>query len=262
MRNIRGRAGRKSAYVSGLMDDLGLYQYSDDPFGMLRNNEKDTTKAWWHDARTKPADPLRKPALKWMFYKSEDVGSGAFTSANSGTGTPLALIDKRGGWAKSINGSGDNEYYYYYSLNEMAKLVDGYHVWFDTEIIIEDVDEADLFIGLCAGLGSGNLFDNRVDCVGFTLADGSAALNHVTTKDSTGSPTATGDTLTDDTAVKLSFVVTGTARVDFYVDDVATSYSTSNLPDDEELAFAFGLRNGQASANSISITTTTVLMDD
>jgi len=261
MRNTRARNNRKSGYVVGLMDDLGLYQYADDPFGMLRNNEKDTTKAWWHDAITKPADPLRRPAHKYFFDREVDVTSDRFDETNVGSGTVLTLQDRRGGWAKFTNGSADNNNYFYEAVNEIAAMVDGYHIWFDTEIEITNVDQCDLFVGLCSTLGSGNLFDNRVDCIGFTLADGAADLQYVATQNSTGSPADTGVDLADLTAVKLSFVVTGLTRVDFYVDDIYVANLIENLPDDEEMAFAFGLRNGEAVANAMSITTTTVLLD-
>lgn len=261
MRNVKARNNRMSAYVAGLRDDLGLYQYENDPFGMLRSNEKDSTKAWWHNTPTRPADPLRRPAHKYFWDRTEDVASSRFAESSSGSGTVLTIQDRRGGWAKFTNGAGNNEYYFYEAVNEIAALVDGQHVWFDTEIEITDVDEADLFVGLCSTLGSGNLFDNRVDCVGFTLADGSGALQYVATKDSTGSPAATGETLSDGSSVRLSFIITGLTRVDFYVDDVHVAGVEANLPDDEEMGFSFGLRNGQAVANAMSITTTTVLLD-
>jgi len=243
------------------MDNLGLYQYTDDPFGMLRSNEGDTTKAWWHDAVTKPADPLRRPAHKYFFDRTVDTTSDRFAETASGSGTVLTLQDRRGGWAKFTNGSGDNEYYFYEAVNEISAMVDGKHIWFDTEIEITNVDQCDLFVGLCATLGSGNLFDNRVDCIGFTLADGSGALQYVATQDSVGAAAATGETLADLTSVRLSFVVTGLTRVDFYVNDNYVANLTANLPDDEEMGFAFGLRNGEAVANAMSITTSTVLLD-
>ena len=261
MRNTKSRSSRKSPYVVGLMDNLGLYQYVDDPFGMLRNNEKDPTKAWWHDAPARPADPLRRPAHKYFFNRTEDVGSTRFAETASGSGTVLTLQDRRGGWAKFTNGAGDDEHYYYEAVNELAAMVDGKHIWFDTEIEITDVDQADMFVGLCATLASGDLFANRVDCIGFTLADGSGALQYVTTQDGVGAAAATGETLADLTAVKLSFIVTGLTRVDFYVNDVYVATSEANLPDDEEMAFAFGLQNGEAVANAMSLATTTVLLD-
>jgi len=243
------------------MDNMGLYQYSDDPFGMLRNNEKDTTKAWWHNAPHKPGDPLRRPAHRYFFNRTEDVGTGRFAETAVGSGTVLTLQDRRGGWAKFTNAAADNDHYYYEAVNEIALMVDGQHIWFDTEIEITDVDQADMFIGICATLGSGNLFDNRVDCIGFTLADGSGALQYVTTKDGTGAAAATGETLADLTAVKLSFVVTGLTRVDFYVNDNYVTTSESDVPDDEEMGLSFGLRNGEAVANAMSIATTTILLD-
>jgi len=261
MRSIFSRGSRNSAYVAGLRNRLGLYQYENDPFGMLRSDESDTTNAWWHNAVQRPADPLRRPAHKYYFDRTVDVTSDRFAQSASGSGTVLTLQDRRGGWAKFTNGAGDDEYYFYEAVNEIAAMVDGQSIWFDTEIEITDVDEADLFIGLCATLGSGDLFDNRVDCVGFTLADGSGALQYVATQDSTGAPAATGETLVDLTAVKLSFVVTGLTRVDFYVNDKYVANLTTNLPDDEEMGLAFGLRNGTGVANAMSISTTTVLLD-
>lgn len=261
MRSIFSRGSRQSTYVAGLRSRLGLYQYQDDPEGMLRSDEGDTTKIWWHNAVQRPADPLRRPAHRYFFDRTVDVTSDRFGETAVGSGSVLALQDRRGGWAKFTNGATDNNYYFYEAVNEIALTVDGQSIWFDTEIEITDVSEADMFIGLCATLGSGNLFDNRVDCVGFTLADGSGALQYVATKDGTGSPAATGETLDDATAVKLSFVVTGLTRVDFYVNDNYVANLEANLPDDEEIGLSFGLRNGTGSANAMSITTTTVLLD-
>lgn len=245
----------------GLLNKLGMYQYSDDPFGFFRNDEKNTQKGWWHDIIQRPASPLWHPPLRWYFLNTEDVDASSWTITNSGSGTPLALSDERGGWAISTNGSGDNEYYYYFSLSEIAALVDGKHVWFISSIQVGDVDQADLFVGLCAKLGSGNLFDNRVDSIGYTLADGSGLLSTEANMDGSAQTASTGVTIADGATVELAFVVTGQSRVDFWVNNAYCCEITTGLPTDEDMAVAFGVRNGQAAANTLSIATTQVVLD-
>ena len=255
------RGGRKGFRNQWYLDQLGLYHYSGDPDSMLRKNEKNTTKRWWHNVVQHPASPLRRPPLRWYFLTSDDVGAITWDISNSGSGTPLAIFDKHGGWALSINGSGDNNYYYYFSQGEVAKPESGKMIWVITEIMLGDVDQMDFFFGLCAKLGSGDLFANRVDSIGFTMADGSGLLSVEANKDSSPETESTGETLSDETTVELAFVVTGTRRVDFYVDNDWKAAITTGLPDDEELALAFGVRNGQAVANELYISTTQVLLD-
>jgi len=67
--------------------------------------------------------------------------------------------------------------------------------------------------------------------------------------------------ISDETPVELAFVVSGTRRVDFFVNNYWKAAIETGLPDDEELALAFGVRNGQAVANELYISTTQVLLD-
>jgi len=260
-KDVMARSGRRGARSQWYLDQMGLYQYSNDVFGMLRNNEKNTTKAWWHDAIHKPASPLRRPPLRFYMLTSNDVGAVTWDISNSGSGTPLAVSDERGGWGISTNAAGDNNYYYYFSLSEMAALVDGKHVWFITEVQVGDVDQADVFVGLCSKLASGDLFDNRVDSIGFTMTDGSGLVSAEANMDSSAETESTGVTITDGATVELAFVVTGQSRVDYFVDNIWKCAIETGLPTDEEMAVAFGLRNGEAVANTLSIATTQVLLD-
>ncbi len=260
-RGIKSRGSRMGMSNQWILEAMGLYQYKSDPLGMLRNNEKNTLKAWWHDAPNKPASPLRRPPLRWYMLNTEDVDASSWAITESGSGTQLALTDERGGWAISTNGAGNDEHIYYFSLSEIAALVDGKHVWFITEIQVGDVDEADLFVGLCTKLGSGNLFDNRVDSIGFTMADGSGLVSTEARINGAAEAESTGVTIGDGDTVELAFVVTGQSRIDFYVNNAYANSLTAGLPTDEDMALAFGLRNGQAVANTLSIATTTVLLD-
>jgi hypothetical protein len=257
------RGGRKGFRNQWTLDQLGLYQYSGDRFGFLRKNEKDTTKAWWHNVMQHPASPLRRPPLRWYFLTEDDVGAITWDIDNSGGGTPLAIYDKHGGWALSVNGSGNDSYYSYFSKGEVALPQGGRNIWVITEIMLGDVDQIDLFFGLCAKLGSGDLFDNRVDSIGFTMdvTDTSSNLRVEARKDGSAETEYDVELISDETPVELAFVVSGTRRVDFFVNNYWKAAIETGLPDDEELALAFGVRNGQAVANELYISTTQVLLD-
>lgn len=195
--------------------------------------------------------------LPFYMHRTIDMDTtSVWAEAKSGTGTGLALQDANGGRGKFINGSGDNQYYSYYSNGEIAKLQAQRQIYvFMHSIAIGDVDQADWFIGLCAKLGSGNIFDNRVDAIGFYGTDGSALIRAETSKDGSASQASSGVSLTDGTEEWLGIHIDGTAAAYFFVGD-SDSYKvirSENLPDDEEMAVCFGCRNGQAVANNMTI---------
>ena len=195
--------------------------------------------------------------LPFFMHRTIDTDTtDIWTEAHSGTGTGLTLQDADGGRAKIVNGTGDNNYYTYFSNGEIVKLSANRQIYlFAHALKIKDVDQADWFMGLCAKLGSGNLFDNRVDAIGFYGTDGSALIRAETNKDGTASQVSTGQSLTDDTEEWLGLHINGTTAVYFYTGN-ARGYRclrTASIPDNEELAVAFGCRNGQAAANEMTV---------
>ena len=195
--------------------------------------------------------------LPFFMHRTIDVDTtSVWTAANSGSGTGLALQDAAGGRAKLINAATDNSYYYYFSNGEVVKLATNRQIYvFAHALKIKDVDQADWFIGLCKKLGSGNLFDNRVDAIGFYGTDGSALIRSETNKNGTSSQESTGQSLTDEVETWLGIHINGTAAAYFFTGNSRgfRVIKTTNLPDDEELAVAFGCRNGQAVANEMTI---------
>ena len=122
-----------------------------------------------------------------------------------------------------------------------------------------------MFFGLSKRIvAKSNLFDNRVDSIGFYLADGSAALNAEARKDSTATTSTGLATLTDDAWVTVGLNVEDSSRVTLFVDNPYTAQATitTNLPDDEEMCFAFGCRNGAAAANSMSVGASLLIQDE
>lgn len=264
----RSRGTQRGMGIMGksLFQRFNLEMVDGDPTGFFRTENTPAERPWAY-LPTLPAIGARLHINLWQFNNAYCVNTtNVWTEAAVGTGTGLTIQDARGGVAKFINGASDNDYYTYFSKYEVAKLVAGKGLWLHGIFNIADVDQADWFFGLTALLGSGNLFDNRVDAVGFYGADGSANINCECTKNSTATQSTGKGTLTDSTDKEFLIYANGTSAVYFYLsnasgrlDYVATI--TTNLNDDETMAVAFGLRNGQASANNMTTGRVLLLQD-
>lgn len=252
------KARKRSKVSQATMATVGLYELGSDVDGALRHNAGGRERALFDMLLSNPAvSPLMR-VVHLPFLDDQDVNTtDRWDESSTGAGSSLAIQDALGNKAKFTNGGNDNDNHYYEMKYEKLQLQSGKDIWFFTSIEIADVDEADMFVGLCADLASGNLFDNRVDAIGFTLADGSGALQAVCTKDSTGSPTSASLTLADATEYWVGFHSNGTSYVDFFAGIIGAESRririATNLPDDEILAPAFGLRNGTGGANDMTI---------
>lgn len=240
-----------------------LRQKYGDPRGTIRHRELNVRSGPSHFQPNMPAEPIQALVNTWAFQDANDVDTtNVWDETNSGAGTSLTTQDERAGFAKVTNAGANNNYYFYESKFELGLLLANKGLWFRSHFQIGDVDEADMFVGLCAQLASGNLFDNRVDSIGFFLEDGSAQMKIEASKDGTATQTNTGIGITDGTEVTVGFRVTGTGIIEFLVNEGAAGIIRANLPDDEEMSFSFGVRNGQASANTMSIGRTSLVQDE
>lgn len=241
----------------------GLYNRVNDPKGATRHRGSNRTTDQLHFKPNLPTIPKYGFVKVWSFVNLHDVDTtNVWDETNSGSGTSLTPQDARGGYAKVTNAATDNSYYFYESKYEIAKLSSSKGLWFRSHFKVGDADQADLFVGLCARLASGNLFDNRVDSIGFYLEDGSALLKIECGKNGTATQTTTTKTVSDGTALSLGIHVVSTSIVEFFAGEDYIGEIKTNLPDDTELAFSFGVRNGQASANNMSIGRTILLQDE
>lgn len=256
MRRSKGeQMGGATKWALGLLG----FQYTGDAIGK-RVFDGSVRENPFHGQHGLPPLPaLGHSNLHWLFNKLSDVSVNAFTRTEVGSGTQLVLQDELGGVAKFTNGAADDDYQMYFSIAECLQIPNDCHITWRTKIRIADVDQADMFVGYCETLGSGNLFDDRVDCVGFYLTDGSPIVKGET-KATTGSQTSTGITLEDNTWVELLMgieCISGESfkSVNFFVNGLLVKRLITTIPTDA-MKLAFGLRNGQAVANSFSITTT------
>jgi len=234
---------------------MGLYDNPDDPRGILRIDGVDQTHSFWHNF---PNVDTYANVLQWQFKTAYDVDTtNVWTQVAGGAGTVLTVQHSRGGYAKAVNGAIDDDYYGYTSKYSVATLEALKLTWFQTQIKVKDVSEADLFVGLMTPAATTGIFDARVDSIGFYLVDGSGLLYCETNNTSTPTQASTGITLEDSTVYKIGFVAVGVTAVYFHVNETYVGTSAANIPT-AALAVAFGLRNGTGAANELSINTINV----
>lgn len=258
--NDRTRSYRDSPFGTHVRGLANFYTQATDPEGVWRHsphagNQRDAVH---FGVPERPSQGiLPRPPLIWPFKTLYDINpTNVWVPTNTGTGTVLGIPDERPGVGRFTNGSADNNFYFYESVREVAAISTTKDIWFATEIKVSDATQCDLFVGLCSRLASGNLFDNRVDSIGFYSNDGDAYINTETSKNSTATQTAAEGTLVDDTWILLGFHVVRDSAVEFFIGNTLGWVGThsANLPDDEEMCVSFGLRNGEAVAKVFSAT--------
>ena len=266
-RKDRTRAHPESPFGVALRGLGNFYAAPADPRDLWRHtitggNQRDVVL---HDAPERPSVPiLPRPPQIWQFRTLYDINAtNVWGATNSGTGTVLGIPDERPGIGRFTNGAGDNNFYFYESIREITRLIASRDIWFICEIKVSDATQSDLFVGLSARLASGNLFDNRVDSIGFYSDDGDAYINTECNKNGSATQTAQEGTLVDDTWIHLGFHVIGTVGVEFFIGNrlLYVGNISTNLPDDTEMCVAFGLRNGEAVAKVFSSTFFYVMQD-
>lgn len=243
--------------ICGLQSKL-----TDDLPGIRRANAGGTTLGLWNYAPSVPAFPIGPKVrfFTWTFDAPADIICDAvgandyrWNETASGTGTRLAVQDVVGGGAKFTNGASDNNYYFYETGAEIAQLVSGYDLWFEIVLQVSDATQSDLFAGVCARLASGNLFDNRVNSVGFRKDDGDTDIDLETSLASSATSSTAQGTLANATDISLGFHYRGdNQRVYFFIDDTYVNSIATTLPT-TEMCVSFGLRNGEAAAKNMTV---------
>ena len=96
---------------------------------------------------------------------------------------------------------------------------------------------------------------DTTDGVFFISADGDAGLDFLVEKDNTATTTEDVATMADDTFITTTWFIDPDASKVFYsVDNAApVGVVNTNLPDDEELTVSFGIQNGEAAAQTMTI---------
>jgi hypothetical protein len=186
-----------------------------------------------------------------------DAVSYVWAETNSGAGTPLVAIDIAGGGARVTNGGGDNNFYFYESAQELVQIIANRDFWYEFEFQTNEATQNDLFVGVCERLGAGNLFDNRVNAIGFKKDDGDTNIDFITCVAGVETVTAAVDTLVADTDFRLGFrydsdpgvirIYTGQGTDEAVQVGVITTGFPTPL-----MCVSFGIRNGEAAAKTFT----------
>ena len=189
-------------------------------------------------------------AAAWTVTETQGAATQAATSADGGVLllTNSTADDDVNGLQWAGNSGATIETFKWASTRKM---------WLKTRLKIDDADR--LFIAVGLAITDVEIEGGITDGIYFrsSAAGDSSTIQFVTEKDSTESTGTITSSTADDTYIVLGayYDAAGTWKV--YADDVEVGggaiTSTSNTPDDEELAVTIHTRNGDAAANKLYV---------
>ena len=180
-------------------------------------------------------------------------GDWTITTTEAGTGSASeAVTSSDGGALLLTNAAGDNDLDFLQLKGEGFKLSTSKKAYFSARFKVNDVDQSDFVMGL--GITDTTPLDTT-DGVFFISADGDAGLDFLVEKDNSATTTEDVATMADDTFITTTWFIDPDASKVYYSINNAkpVGVAITNLPDDEELTVSFGIQNGEASAQTMTI---------
>lgn len=184
-----------------------------------------------------------------------DTNDWTLTTTEAGAGSATeAIANAAGGVLVVTNDAADDDNDFFQSTKEIFKFVTGKALEFEMRFKILEVLQCDFVAGL-------QITDTTPlavsDGIYFQKDDGDALLDFHATKNAVSTDLTGLVSLVADTWIKIGFYYDGNSDHGFqvYVNDVRVGsiVVTTTAPDDEELAVSFGIQNGQAVANVLSV---------
>ena len=132
--------------------------------------------------------------------------------------------------------------------NEIFAVGADKDIYFSTRLKCNDADQTDICVGLTLNFATNpEAMLTATDRIVFQVDDGNASVLCKTEKNGTETSTDSLVDLADDTYAVLSFNVTSTGSVTFFVNGKQVAQHTTNIPDDENLTVAAMSLSGSAS---------------
>jgi hypothetical protein len=181
------------------------------------------------------------------------AGDWTLTTTEAGAGDATEAIGNiDGGVLVITNDAADNDLDFFQLTKETFKFVVGKKMFFKCRFKILEVIECDMRLGLMI---TDTTQLDVTDGIYFGTDDGDALLDFSVEKNNTATLVAGVATLVADTFVTVGFYYDGeSSDIDYFVNgDTVGSVALTNMVDDEELAVSFGIQNGQAVANVMTI---------
>lgn len=210
-------------------------------------------------------DPTRADVF-YLDFHTFDPNEWVMTfTANGADSAHAQLLNtaSQGGSLALTNDNADNDSTSLQWRGQVGRAVEG--AWklnvkrqmFKCKVLLGDVDQTSMHIGLAVvDTTPGPIFDTVDDAIGFVVDDAATdgQVDFVVKKNGTTTTVNGIATLTDSTAIVLEWVYDENKVLSYYVDGVlGGTASTTNLPDDVDMAITMGVQNGEAAANSLTV---------
>lgn len=221
--------------------------------GPIKNKVKrDGARAWYGDLPVGEEPDLCVLFNDFLLAQDFAAADWVITTTELGAGDASEALaaDEACGALVITNDDADNDVDSLQMTEENWRLSSGKQLWMNLRIKVADADQADMFVGLAI---TDTTPRDATDKIGFLLADESAALSCVSTKNSTSTTSSSIATLADATYVKLALHWDGVSKVEWFVNGAKVATHTSNIPDDENLCVTLNIQNGAAAANSLTV---------
>jgi hypothetical protein len=189
-----------------------------------------------------------------------DTNDWTLTTIEAGAGSATEAIGNLAGGVLVItNDAADDDYDFFSLAKETFKYVSGKAFEFEARFKVSDATQSEFIMGLAI---TDTTPLDASDGIFFIKEDGEKTFDLKVVKNSTAS-TLAGDATTnptlqvaDDTYIKVGFYYDGVDanKIQCFINDVRVgALPLTNVPDDEELAITFGLKNGEAVAKIMSV---------
>lgn len=238
----------------------GFYRNPDEPAGFHRHWAGDFDSLW-DNIHGIPGQPLAAGKFQnYDFMHRHDTVSDAENATEHewhetavGTGTPLYIArDVVGGAAKIVTGASAGNGYYYQSEAVGARGRQARDIWFEACVQMSDIGRSAFFIGVCADIASGNLFDNRLNSIGFYKADAASAIVFEVVLGGVQS-ILTDHSFVAATDAWIGFrYYSGGGRLIYYIGG-ANSGTIEVNPPDVLMPLSVGYRNNDGAAKTLSL---------
>jgi len=229
---------------------------------------KEVSAGMWQDFYDE-GRPFSRVSVYKNDFHSWIADEWTVTEVDAGGGdTSQILLDVRNGVLQllsaqneddgcqiQLGGTADGE-----ATGESWAPANGSNLWFECRFRMNDVTQQDIFVGL--HINDTTIIASRgSDFIGFRTDDGDALLDAEATAGSAATSSEVGiATLVDNTFITVGFKVTGTERIDFYVNGTLEATQTTNIPTGL-MKLSLAQLTGEAVANSLEIDYVCVAQD-
>ena len=213
----------------------------------------DTYRYRWVDAM---GTDVTKAIFNFATLPTDDTTGDptefTLTPVEIGAGTSTAVLNTVVGGSLLITTAGNEDDGVNLQLKgEAFQFSASKPMYFGIKCTQSEATQKDLLVGLC--ITDTTLLGGMTDGVYFECLDGSTDINFVTEKNSTETTSSSALGTMDTSAHVYEFYWDGSTYVTPYIDGVAKTAHSANIPDDEAVTPSIHYLNGSAAAGTLTI---------